>query len=57
MAMTEAFPGVWLPKHVDVAGSFVLAAGLFSMAYDIQYSGYREAAATGRYLGPSSRPH
>jgi hypothetical protein len=56
MAMTEAFPGVWLPKQVDVAGSFVLAAGLFSMAYDIQYSGYREAATGGRYLGPSSRP-
>jgi len=56
MAMTEAFPGVWLPKQVDVAGSFVLAAGLFSMAYDIQYSGYREASASGRYLGPSGRP-
>jgi hypothetical protein len=56
MAMTEAFPGVWLPKRVDVAGSFVLAAGLFSMTYDIQYSGYREAATGGRYIGPSSRP-
>src|SRR5688572_8960541 len=56
MAMTEAFPGVWLPKQVDVGGSFVLAAGLFSMRYDIEYSGYREAAAAGRYLGPSSRP-
>jgi hypothetical protein len=56
MAMTEAFPNVWLPKQVDVSGSFVLAAGLFSVSYDIEYSGYREAAAAGRYLGPSNRP-
>ena len=27
MAMTEAFPDVWLPKRIDVAGSFVLAPG------------------------------
>jgi hypothetical protein len=56
MAMTEAFPTVWLPKQVDVAGSLVLAAGLFSVSYDIEYSGYREAAAAGRYLGPLNRP-
>jgi hypothetical protein len=55
MAMTEAFPNVWLPKQVDVAGSLVLAAGLFSVSYDIEYSGYREAAAAGRYIGPSNR--
>jgi hypothetical protein len=56
MAMAEAFPSVWLPKQVEVAGSLVLAAGVFSLSYDIEYSGYREAAAAGRYLGPSSRP-
>ena len=56
MAMTEAFPSVWLPKQVEVAGSIVLAAGVFSLTYDIEYSGYREAATAGRYLGPSNRP-
>jgi hypothetical protein len=55
MAMTEAFPNVWLPKRVDVAGSFVLAPGVFSVSYDIQYSGYREAATAGKYLGPANR--
>ena len=55
MAMTEAFPGVWLPRRIDVRGSFVLAPGPFSMSYDIQYSGYREAATSGNYLGPRSR--
>ena len=56
MLMTEAFPNVWLPKRVDVLGAFVLAPGPFAVTYDIQYSGYREAATSGKYLGPSNRP-
>ena len=55
MLMTEAFPGVWLPRRIDMIGSFVLAPGLFSVNYDIQYSGYREATTGGKYLGPSKR--
>ena len=55
MQMTEAFPDVWLPRRVDIAGAFVLAPGPFSVSYDIQYSGYREAATAGKYLGPSKR--
>jgi len=55
MIMTQAFPGVWLPRRIDVLGSFVLAPGPFSMSYDIEYSGYREATAAGKYLGPSNR--
>lgn len=56
MLMTEAFPGVWLPRRVDVRGAFVLAPGPFAVSYDIQYSGYREAATAGKYLGPANRP-
>jgi hypothetical protein len=56
MIMTQAFPNVWLPKRIDVVGSFVLAPGPFSVSYDIQYGGYREATTGGKYLGPSSRP-
>ena len=56
MIMTEAFAGVWLPKRIDVLGSFVLAPGPFAVSYDIEYSGYREATASGKYLGPSNRP-
>jgi hypothetical protein len=56
MTMTEAFSGVWLPRRIDVRGSFVLAPGPFSVSYDIQYGGYREAATAGKYLGPSNRP-
>jgi hypothetical protein len=53
MAMTEAFPDVWLPRRVDMFASFLLAPGPFSMSYDLRYSGYREATTGGRYLGPS----
>jgi hypothetical protein len=56
MTMTEAFAGVWLPQRIGAVGAFVLAAGPFSVAYDIHYSGYREATTGGRYLGPASRP-
>ena len=56
MLMTQAFPGVWLPRRIDVLGSFVLAPGPFAISYDIQYSGYREATTSGKYLGPSHRP-
>ena len=56
MTMTEAFPSVWLPKRIDVLGAFVLAPGPFSVSYDIQYSGYREATTAGKYLGPTNRP-
>ena len=55
MSMTEAFPGVWLPKQVGVLGSFVLAPGPFSLSYDIEYSGYRAASTDAKYLGPSNR--
>jgi hypothetical protein len=55
MLMTEAFAGVWLPKRVDMLGTLLLAAGAFSITYDIQYSGYREAITGTRYLGPKGR--
>jgi hypothetical protein len=55
MLMSEVFAGVWLPKRVDMAGNILLAGGPFSIAYDIQYSGYREATTGTKYLGPKSR--
>ena len=52
MLMAEPFPGVWLPRRVDMTGSILLAGGPFSLSYDIQYSGYREAITGTKYLGP-----
>jgi len=55
MLMTEAFPGVWLPKRVDVNGAVLLAPGPFSITHDIQYSGYREAVTSTKIRGVSGR--
>ncbi len=55
MLMTDAFGGVWLPKRVDMTGAILLGGGPFSISYDIQYSGYREAVTGTKYLGPNKR--
>ena len=43
MLMSEAFPGIWLPKRIDTTGAIVLAPGRFDITYSLDYSGYREA--------------
>jgi hypothetical protein len=53
MLMTEAFPGVWLPSRIEMAGAIVLATGPSTITYDIQYSGYREAVTSTDYRGVS----
>jgi hypothetical protein len=54
MLMSEVFAGVWLPRRIDMAGAFILAGGPFSVTYDIQYSGHREATTGTKYLGPKT---
>ena len=56
MTMTEAFPNVWLPKRVDVLGSFVLAPGPFSVSYDIQYRDTARPRPRENISDPSNRP-
>ena len=55
MLMMEAFPGVWLPRRIEMAGALLLAPGPFSITYDIQYSGHREAVTSTKYRGVSKR--
>jgi hypothetical protein len=55
MSMSEAFPGVWLPKRIDMFGTVLLAPGPLTVNYDIQYSGYREAATSTKYRGAATR--
>ena len=43
MAMSEAFPGVWLPKRIDTTGAVTMASGRFDLAYSLSYTGYRQA--------------
>jgi hypothetical protein len=51
MVMSEAFPGVWLPKRVDTTGSIVLALGRVDIRYGLDYSNYREATVTTKIRG------
>jgi hypothetical protein len=46
MAMSEAFPGIWLPKRVDTTGSLMLAVGRVDIRYGLDYTNYREATVT-----------
>jgi hypothetical protein len=48
MAMSEAFPGIWLPRRIDTSGAIVLASGRVDIAYTLDYNGYREATVTTR---------
>jgi hypothetical protein len=51
MTMSEAFPGVWLPRRIESGGAIVLAPGRFDVRYAIDYSGYREAAVSTKIRG------
>jgi hypothetical protein len=51
MVMSEAFPGVWLPKRVDTTGAIVLAVGRLDIRYGLDYSNYREATVTTKITG------
>ena len=48
MRMAQAFPGVWLPRDVDMQFGATMAAGSFTARYRIEYFDYREAATSGR---------
>jgi hypothetical protein len=52
MTMGEPFPGVWLPREVDMAFGAMFAAGAIDMRYRIEYHGYREATTSGRIRLP-----
>jgi hypothetical protein len=55
MLMSEAFPGVWLPKRIDTTGAVVLAPGRFDVTYSLAYSGYREATVNTKILERGAR--
>jgi hypothetical protein len=56
MTMSQPFPGVWLPQHIDFYGGIMLAVGPFDVRYEIDYRDYREALTSGRIKkDPASR--
>ncbi len=43
MEMGQAFPGVWLPRHIDGSGKATLANGTYTVQYRVDYRDYSEA--------------
>jgi hypothetical protein len=55
MTMGQPFPGVWLPRDVDMRLSAMLAIGSVEFQYRLDYFNYREAATSGRIVPGSVR--
>ena len=49
MTMGEAFPGVWLPRDVDMLVAGTLAVGAFDVRYHLDYLNYRQAETSSRF--------
>ena len=43
MAMFQPFPGVWLPRGIDISAGITLANGSFSADYERRFTDYRQA--------------
>ncbi len=51
MTMGQPFPGVWLPREIDIQAQATLANGSFEITYGRAFSHYRLAEVTTR-IGP-----
>jgi hypothetical protein len=46
MTMGQPFPGVWLPREIEIGAGISLAVGSFSAGYERRFGQYREAATS-----------
>ncbi len=46
MTMGQPFPGIWLPRAIDIGAGITLANGSFSAGYERRFDQYREAATS-----------
>jgi len=46
MSMGQPFPGIWLPREIDIRAAITLANGSFEAGYERRFSQYREAATS-----------
>jgi hypothetical protein len=46
MTMGQPFPGVWLPRRIDIGAGLTLAVGSFDASYQRRFDQYREAATS-----------
>jgi hypothetical protein len=55
MTMGEPFPGVWLPRSLDVSFTITFAIGDVAAHYTLDYTNYRQADAKARIVPPDAR--
>jgi hypothetical protein len=46
MSMGQPFPGIWLPREIDIRAGVTLAVGSFEAGYGRRFDQYREAATS-----------
>jgi hypothetical protein len=46
MSMGQPFPGIWLPREIDIRAGITLAVGSFEASYGRRFEQYREAATS-----------
>jgi hypothetical protein len=46
MEMSQAIPGVWLPRNLSIQAGVSLAVGLYTVRYDRKFSDYKRAEVT-----------
>jgi len=52
MTMGQPFPGVWLPRGMNIHAGFTLALGSYEAAYDRAFTNYREGEVKTRITVP-----
>jgi hypothetical protein len=55
MTMSEAFPGIWLPRTLDFDAALTSAMGEFELAFRLDFHDYRQPDVTSKITIPKSR--
>jgi len=55
MSMGQPFPGIWLPREIDIRAGITLANGSFEAGYERRFGQYREAATSFKIRVPKER--
>jgi len=56
MAMGQPFPGVWLPREIEIEAGLTLALGSFEAGYARTFTDYRQAEVTSKLHVPKQGP-
>ena len=56
MSMGQPFPGVWLPRQIDISAGVTLAAGSLEATYARRFSDYKQAEVATKIRIPKEPP-